>query len=147
MAQVVSEPEPQFRAGRGEPLLLVHGLLLTWQSWGAVADELASDHEVLAPTLPGHWGGPPAPRPVTIAALADFVESVLDESGWPTAHLVGNSLGAWLVLELAARGRARSVTAISPGGLWESDADAAHRLIPKYRAFAPLIRVGTPAGP
>ncbi|MFI5778214.1 alpha/beta fold hydrolase [Nocardia sp. NPDC051570] len=146
MAEGVIQPESRFRAGRGEPLLLVHGLLLTWQSWGVVADELARDYEVLAPTLPGHWGGPSPRRPATIAYLADFVEAVLDETGWPTAHLVGNSLGAWLVLELAARGRARSVTAIAPGGLWDSDTDAGPRLIRKYRAFAPIIGIGTGAG-
>ncbi|MBF6328965.1 alpha/beta fold hydrolase [Nocardia transvalensis] len=138
-------PEPCHRAGRGEPLLLVHGMLLTWQSWGTVLDELASDYEVLAPTLPGHWGGPQAQRPAGITALADFVESVLDETGWSTAHLVGNSLGGWLVLELAARGRARSVTAIAPGGMWDSDARAARQLIRKYRALGPVIGVG--AGP
>ncbi|MCM6777465.1 alpha/beta fold hydrolase [Nocardia sp. CDC159] len=142
MAQGVVEPEPRLHAGRGEPLLLVHGLLLTWQSWGAVADELASDYEVLAPTLPGHWGGPPARRPATIDYLADFLESLLDEFGWPTAHLAGNSLGGWLALELAARGRARSVTAIAPGGMWNSDPRAARRLIRKYRAFAPVIGIG-----
>jgi pimeloyl-ACP methyl ester carboxylesterase len=36
-----------------------------------------------------------------------------------TAHLAGNSMGGALALELAKRGRARSVVAISPGGGWE----------------------------
>jgi pimeloyl-ACP methyl ester carboxylesterase len=33
-------------------------------------------------------------------------------------HLAGNSLGGWLALELAKTGHARSVTALSPAGLW-----------------------------
>ncbi|WP_280266714.1 alpha/beta fold hydrolase [Nocardia wallacei] len=137
-----TEPEPQYRAGRGEPLLLLHGLLLTWQSWGGVLDELSGDHAVLAPTLPGHWGGPVARRPATFTLLADHLERMLDETGWQTAHLVGNSLGGWLALELAARGRARTVTAIAPGGMWNSETRTAGRLLRKYRAFAPVIGVG-----
>ncbi|GAB2719037.1 alpha/beta fold hydrolase [Nocardia thraciensis] len=140
-----TEPEPQYRAGRGEPLLLLHGLLLNWQSWGGVLDELSGDHAVLAPTLPGHWGGPVVRRPATFAALADFAEQLMDETGWQTAHLVGNSLGGWLALELAARGRARTVTAVAPGGMWDRETRAAAQLLRKYRAFAPVIGVGAGA--
>ncbi|AYF76001.1 alpha/beta hydrolase [Nocardia yunnanensis] len=131
-------PEPVHRAGRGEPLLLLHGVLLTWQSWGAVLDELATEHSVLAPTFPGHWGGPEAARPVTVAALVDHCERLLDESGWETAHIAGNSLGGWVALELAARGRARTCTAIAPAGLWRTPA-AADALLRKFRAFGPLL--------
>ena len=38
----------------------------------------------------------------------------MDAAGFETAHLAGNSLGGWIALELARRGRARTVTAISP---------------------------------
>ena len=41
---------------------------------------------------------------------------MLDEAGVETAHLVGNSLGGYLALLLAARGRARSVVALAPAG-------------------------------
>jgi pimeloyl-ACP methyl ester carboxylesterase len=143
--RVAAEPEPYLRAGRGEPVLLLHGLLLTWQSWGGVIDELAGEYEVFAPTLPGHWGGPEISGTATFTHLADFVEAVLDENDWPTAHLVGNSLGGWLALELAARGRARSVVAIAPGGLWEEQAQATKQLIRKYRAFGPVLGVGAGA--
>ena len=38
-------------------------------------------------------------------------------AGFDRAHIAGNSLGGWVALELARRGRARTVTAISPAGL------------------------------
>ena len=81
---------------------------------------LAADFDVLAPTLPGHVGGPPLEPPRTIPALADRVEALLDEVGWESPHVAGFSLGGWLALEMAKRGRARSVTAIAPAGalLW-----------------------------
>ncbi|WP_067694911.1 alpha/beta fold hydrolase [Nocardia jejuensis] len=146
---VDTAPEPLHRAGRGEPLLLLHGVLLTWQSWIPVLDDLEHDHTVLAPTFPGHWGGPPAAHPATVTGLVDYVEQLLDENGWPTVHIAGNSLGGWIALELAARGRARSVTAIAPAGLWRTPA-AADSLLRKFRAFGPLIGLNedrTPAVP
>ncbi|MEU0544130.1 alpha/beta fold hydrolase [Nocardia sp. NPDC005978] len=139
-------PKPLVRTGRGEPLLLLHGVLLTWQSWIPVIDDLATDHEILAPTLPGHYGGPEPARPVTVAALADFAEALLDEAGWPTAHIVGNSLGGWLALELAARGRARSVTAIAPAGLWRTP-QAADALLRKFLVFGPVVGISTDQPP
>ncbi|MEC3914355.1 alpha/beta fold hydrolase [Nocardia sp. CDC160] len=137
----VEVPEAVHRSGGGEPLLLLHGVLLTWQSWGSALDALATDHAVLAPTFPGHWGGPEAARPATVRALVDYCERLLDESGWDTAHIAGNSLGGWVALELAARGRARSCTAIAPAGLWRAPA-AADSLLRKFRAFGPLIGLG-----
>ena len=38
-------------------------------------------------------------------------------AGFDKAHIAGNSLGGWIALELARRGRAETVTAISPAGL------------------------------
>ena len=49
--------------------------------------------------------------------VTDAVEADLDELGVGTVHVLGDSIGARVALELAARGRARSVVAISPSGL------------------------------
>src|SRR5438034_3071201 len=108
------------RGGAGPPLLLIHGFSATWHAWAPIAAALSSDFDVLAPTLPGHSGGAPLDPPKTIAGLSDRVEALLDEVGWPEPHVAGFSLGGWLALELAKRGRARSVTAIAPAGalLW-----------------------------
>lgn len=108
----------RFREGVGAPLLLIHGLGLSWRSWKPVLPRLARDHDVLAIDLPGFGSAPPlAGRTPTVAALADAVERELDRSGLGRAHIAGNSLGGWIALELARRGRATSVTAIGPSGL------------------------------
>jgi pimeloyl-ACP methyl ester carboxylesterase len=57
--------------------------------------------------------------------LADEMETRLDAAGITRAHLVGNSLGGWLALELAARGRATSVVAFAPAGCWTNPRDLA----------------------
>src|SRR5205085_350334 len=46
------------------------------------------------------------------------VAGLLDQLGHDTAHTAGNSLGAWVALELAAAGRASSVTGVCAAGLW-----------------------------
>jgi pimeloyl-ACP methyl ester carboxylesterase len=75
--------------------------------------------DVLAIDLPGFGHSPPLPAHVdcTAEALADAVEDEVARAGFDRAHLVGNSLGGWIALELARRGRADTVTAISPAGL------------------------------
>ena len=50
--------------------------------------------------------------------MAEAVERAMDDAGFQTAHLVGNSLGGYVALQLAARGRARSVVALAPAGGW-----------------------------
>lgn len=106
------------RAGAGPPLVLLHGFTDTWRTWELVIPALARRHDVLAPTLAGHAGGPALADPVHGGALADAVERAMDRAGMATAHIVGNSLGGHVALQLAARGRARSVTALAPAGGW-----------------------------
>ncbi|MDX6714614.1 MAG: hypothetical protein QOH30_1172 [Baekduia sp.] len=122
-----------YRAGEGEPLVLIHGFTATWRCWLPLLAELVPRFEVIAPTLHGHDGGtalPPREAPHSIARAADFLEGHLDELGVGTAHLAGNSLGGALALELAKRGRARSVVGISPaGGLRPGDDAAAQQII------------------
>jgi pimeloyl-ACP methyl ester carboxylesterase len=108
---------PAHRGGAGEPLVLLHGFMDTWRTWELVLPALERRHDALALTLPGHAGGPPLPE-VTDTTLADAVERAMDAAGFATAHLAGNSLGGWIALQLAARGRARSVVALAPAGGW-----------------------------
>jgi pimeloyl-ACP methyl ester carboxylesterase len=96
----------------------LHGFADTWRSWELVLPALERRHDVLAPTLAGHGGGPPIEGAITDAVLADAVEHAMDAAGFELAHLVGNSLGGYVALQLAARGRARTVVALAPAGGW-----------------------------
>jgi pimeloyl-ACP methyl ester carboxylesterase len=127
---------PGFRGGHGEPLLLLHGLGMCWQVWEPVLPILTERFDVSAPDLPGFGTAAPlAAREPSTEALADAIERHLDDLGWEDAHVVGNSLGGHLALVLARRGRSRSVTAFSPGGMvqgWEQ-AWAKTMLVGQYR--------------
>jgi pimeloyl-ACP methyl ester carboxylesterase len=107
---------PSHRGGSGLPLLCLHGIVDTWRTWELVLPALERSHDVLAPTLPGHAGGPPLGSGGSEDALVDPIESALDDAGFTTAHMVGNSLGGYIALKLAARGRAESVVALAPAG-------------------------------
>jgi pimeloyl-ACP methyl ester carboxylesterase len=105
------------RTGTGEPLLLLHGIGTTRDDFAQVIPLLETEFDVLAIDLPGQGASPPLPERPTVAALADALERDLDARGLGTVHILGNSLGARLALELARRGRASSVVAIAPSGL------------------------------
>ena len=127
----MSEISPAlYRAGQGEPLLLLHGFTASWPIWKPVLADLVPRFEVIAPTLAGHDGGPPfrKPGPFTIAQAVDSAEEHLDELGITRAHIVGNSGGGTLALELAKRGRALSVVAFSPGGGWSEGSPESQRV-------------------
>lgn len=106
------------RLGTGKPLLLVHGLGASWQSWSTILDHLAAQREVVAVDLPGHGDTPPLPGEVSIATLADALVRFLDEHDLTSVDLVGSSMGARLVLELARRGVGGATVALDPGGFW-----------------------------
>ncbi len=109
--------------------MLLHGFTGSWHIWELVLERLERRYDVLAPTLAGHAGGPPLPAELHPTMLVEAVEAAMDEAGFETAHVVGNSLGGHVALQLAARGRARSVIAFAPAGGWEpGDASIAETL-------------------
>ena len=89
--------------------------------WDLVTPRLRA-HEVLTPALPGHLGGPSLPKAITPTTMVEAVERALDEAGFEAPYVVGNSLGGYVALQLAARGRARAVTAFAPAGGWGDEA-------------------------
>jgi pimeloyl-ACP methyl ester carboxylesterase len=122
--------------------VLLHGFADTWRTWELVLPALERRHDVLAPALPGHAGGPPLDGAVSHALMADAVERAMDEAGFATAHVAGNSLGGFVALQLAERGRARGVVALAPTGGWADDSwravlEMQRELLRQARAAAP----------
>jgi len=141
---------PPIHLGSGEPVLLLHPFLLSQTVWEDVAQQLADTgrYEVFAPTMAGHNGGPSAGSWfLSSAVLADHVERQMDELGWDSAHIVGNSLGGWVAFELERRGRARSVTGIAPAGGWTRWSPAKFEVIAKFILGIPLLALAWSFGP
>jgi pimeloyl-ACP methyl ester carboxylesterase len=116
------ELTPVHRGGTGTPLLLLHGIGAIWRAWSPVLPYLEPHHEVIVPTLHGHAGGPPLDSEIvpSVQALVDGIEEELDRLGLQKVHIAGNSLGGWIGIELARRGRAQSLVLLSPAGAWRS---------------------------
>lgn len=133
---------PPIHLGSGEPVLLLHPFLMSQTVWETVSQQLADTgrYEVFAPTMAGHHGGPSAGTWfLSSSVLADHVERQLDELGWDTAHIVGNSLGGWVAFELERRGRARSVTGIAPAGGWTRWSPVKFEVISKFVSGMPFL--------
>ncbi|MBL1109139.1 alpha/beta fold hydrolase [Streptomyces sp. 5-8] len=136
------------RVGRGEPLVLLHGIGHHLQAWDPVVDIVATEREVIAVDLPGFGASPGLPDglaydlPTTNSVLGALFEALeLDRP-----HVAGNSLGGLLALELGREKRVRSVTAFSPAGFWtEAERRYAFTVLRTMRGVArrlpePLVR-------
>ena len=96
----------------------MHGLGSSLETWSTVVGPLAAQREVWALDLPGFGKSPPLPGRPTIAAFSDAVAAFQVEHGLEGAALVGSSMGARIVLELARRGAPGATVSLDPGGFW-----------------------------
>lgn len=135
------------RAGTGEPVLLVHGSGGDRRIWKPVFERLARERDVIAVDLPGH-GVSPASAPPLLPVPADYARAIgafLTELGLERIDVVGNSVGGWTGLELARQGRARSVLAICPAGLWRGGEP--RTVVAKLKAGRRVARLLLPLAP
>jgi pimeloyl-ACP methyl ester carboxylesterase len=89
--------------------------------WQQTLPLLSASHRVIALAALGHHGGRPCEEhPCRLAHVVDDADRSLDALRLDRAHIAGNSMGGWMALELARRGRALSVCALSPAGMWET---------------------------
>ena len=108
------------RKGSGEPLVLIHGIGHRRQAWDPVFEQLATKYDVIAVDLAGFGESPAYPHGVKYD-MPDACENLAANfAAWgiERPHVVGNSLGGAIALELGARNLARSVTALSPAGFF-----------------------------
>ena len=113
------------RKGSGEPLLLIHGIGHRRQAWDPVLDRLAESYDVIAIDLAGFGESEPYPAGTayTMDNACRIIGENLEEWGVSQPHVVGNSLGGAIALEMGARGMVQSVTALSPAGFFRNLGD------------------------
>ncbi|QIK79898.1 alpha/beta hydrolase [Sphingomonas piscis] len=107
------------RRGTGRPLLLVHGLGSTRHGWTTLFSKLEASRELVLIDLPGHGASPTEEDSHTFEGLARSLSEWLVSEKLVGVPMVGSSLGARLVLELARRGSTGPVVALDPGGFWQ----------------------------
>lgn len=108
------------RKGAGEPVVLLHGIGHRRQAWSPIFDTLAGDYDVIAFDLAGFGQSPalPSSTPYDMDHVCSHLTANFQSLGIDRPHVVGNSLGGAIALELGARDAARSVTALSPAGFF-----------------------------
>jgi len=87
--------------GRGEPLLLIHGLGSSGADWALQARSLEQQFRLIVPDLPGSGHSDPLPAPARIEDMATALWALCDRLGAPRLNVVGFSLGGAVGLEMA----------------------------------------------
>jgi pimeloyl-ACP methyl ester carboxylesterase len=108
------------QTGRGEPLVLLHGIATDSRIWSTVVPELSRCRRVVCVDLPGFGRSEPVGDDFVLADVAEAVGDRLAECGVETPYdLVGHSLGGAVAIQFAAQFSAalRSLTLVAPAGL------------------------------
>lgn len=95
-------------------------------------------------TLAGHAGGPPIEEEISDDLRADGVERAMDQAGFETAHIVGNSLGGYVALQIASRGRAETVVALAPAGGWAQGDESSIDLLTFHSRMLEEVKAAAP---
>src|SRR4029077_14360720 len=90
-----------FEVGRGEPILLIHGLADDHRAWRRALPDLMLRHRVLMYDLRGH-GATSLGRPDgTLRQLGADLAAVMEATGVDGAHIAGFSLGGTIAMRMA----------------------------------------------
>src|SRR5690348_15986839 len=101
--------------GAGRPLILLHGGLMSNETFGPVLPMLAERHQVIAPDLQGHGRTADIDRPLDVRLMADDIAALIDHLGLDTPDVAGFSLGGGVALQTAIKypSRVRRLVAVS----------------------------------
>lgn len=118
-----------WRAGKGSPLLYLHGANGVPQV-PTFLEKFTNDWDVLVPEHPGFGESDDPEWLECMDDLAYFYLDWLEKSGIEGIHVVGSSLGGWLAMELAIRQPQRfaSLTLIGSAGLAPPPTGAHHNM-------------------
>jgi pimeloyl-ACP methyl ester carboxylesterase len=123
-------------AGTGAPIVAIHGLGATKASFLATVAALAPRFRVIAIDLPGHGdSSKPVGAPYDARWFGEAVVQLLDELELERAHVVGNSLGGRVALEIGLRApeRVDRLALLAPSMAWR-----------RKRPWAPALRLVRP---
>jgi len=129
--QLHGHPVTYRLAGEGPPLLLLHGITSSSQTWAKVLPALAEHHTVIAPDLLGHGESAKPRGDYSLGAYASGVRDLMAALGHDRATVVGHSLGGGIAMQMAYQfpERIERLVLVGSGGL-------GHQVTPMLRAVA-----------
>ena len=109
--------------GKGEVLLLLHGLFGALSNWDGVVNYFSKNYRVVIPLLPIYTM---PVRQAGLEALNRHVEEFVKLKGLKDLHLIGNSLGGHigLIFTLKNQENVKSLTLTGSSGLFENSMGA-----------------------
>lgn len=130
------------RAGTGPPLLLIHGLGDSSDTWRPVLDQLAQRHTVLAPDLLGHGRSEKPRADYSIAAYANGMRDLLSVLEIDRVTVIGHSLGGGIAAQFAYQfpERCERLVLVDSGGVGKSVSPVLRlAAVPGVEAMMPLF--------
>ncbi len=154
-------------AGDGPPVLLIHGITSSSETWGDVIPFLSDRYTVLAPDLLGHGRSAKPRGDYSLGAYASGIRDLMQALGHESATVVGHSLGGGVAMQFAYQfpemcerlvlvssgGLGREVSiflraATLPGAEWVLPLLASNRVVSAGGRVGGLLRsIGLRAGP
>lgn len=106
-------------AGRGEALLLIHGMAGSSATWRAIIPQLSKKYRVVAPDLLGHGQSAKPRGDYSLGAFAVWLRDLLDDLGISRATVIGQSLGGGVAMQFTYQhpDYCARLVLISSGGL------------------------------
>jgi 4,5:9,10-diseco-3-hydroxy-5,9,17-trioxoandrosta-1(10),2-diene-4-oate hydrolase len=92
-----------YTAGKGDPLVVVHGGGGDARTWWGNISELAGRYTIFAPDLPGYGGSQPLEGKYFIPELSDFLDRFARSIGLDKFNLMGHSLGGGIAIDYALK--------------------------------------------
>jgi pimeloyl-ACP methyl ester carboxylesterase len=92
-------------AGKGDPIVLLHGYTETSHMWLPLIDKLSRDHMVIAPDLRGFGQSSLPKEGVTKAEMAQDVHALVASLGLSSVKVVGHDIGLMVAYAYAAQYR------------------------------------------
>jgi pimeloyl-ACP methyl ester carboxylesterase len=102
-------------------VVAIHGLGSASTAWRPLIPNLPKEFTLITLDLPGHGASIETASPAfSPEVLAEMIRDQLLAESIEKFHLMGNSLGGWIALEMAAKfpENVLSVTGVAPAGLW-----------------------------
>jgi pimeloyl-ACP methyl ester carboxylesterase len=87
--------------GRGEPLLLLHGGLMSFDLFDPVMPLFTKGRQVIVVDLQGHGRTTLGSRPIRCEGIADDIDTLLQQLGRAKVDVLGYSFGGSVALRLA----------------------------------------------
>ncbi len=105
--------------GDGPPIVLVHGLLGSNESWAGQIERLSERHRVIAPDLFGHGRSDKPSGDYSLSSHAATIRDLLEHLNIESAPMVGHSLGGGIVMQAVYLfpGLVERLVLVSSGGL------------------------------